>query len=84
HFNTELIKASKEDAGCYKVQIAYYEAMGLDGLITYKKTLDTLRSLDIQPYDMHRYCLPSCGFEVFRHRLATAEYLDPAQRQPRK
>lgn len=47
HFNTELIKASKEDAGCYKVQIAYYEAMGLEGLITYKKTLDALRSLDI-------------------------------------
>ncbi|HOE08701.1 MAG TPA: orotidine-5'-phosphate decarboxylase [Treponemataceae bacterium] len=47
HFNTELIKASKEDAGCYKVQIAYYEAMGLEGLITYKKTLDTLRSLNI-------------------------------------
>ncbi len=47
HFNTELITASKEYAGCFKVQIAYYEAMGLEGLSVYKRTLDKLRSLDI-------------------------------------
>ncbi|NMA56750.1 MAG: orotidine-5'-phosphate decarboxylase [Treponema sp.] len=46
-YNKALIDATKDDAGCYKVQIAYYEAMGLKGLSCYLETLRYLRSLDI-------------------------------------
>ena len=31
-FNKKLIDATKAVAGCYKVQIAYYESLGLEGL----------------------------------------------------
>ena len=30
-FNKKLIDATKAVAGCYKVQIAYYESLGLEG-----------------------------------------------------
>lgn len=43
-FNQKIIEATKEVAGCYKVQIAYYEALGLEGLIAYQTTLNYLRS----------------------------------------
>ncbi len=42
-FNREIIEATRGIAGCYKVQIAYYESFGLDGMIAYKNTLDYLR-----------------------------------------
>ena len=31
-FNKKLIDATKAVAGCYKVQIAYYESLGLEGM----------------------------------------------------
>ena len=34
-FNRALIAATKGVAGCYKVQIAYYESLGLDGTETF-------------------------------------------------
>lgn len=43
-FNQEIIEATKEVAGCFKVQIAYYESFGIDGLTAYKNTLDYLRA----------------------------------------
>lgn len=43
NFNKAIIEATKAVAGCYKVQIAYYEALGLDGLLAYKSTLNYLR-----------------------------------------
>lgn len=46
-YNKELISATSAYAGCYKVQIAYYEAMGLSGLNTYVETLKLLRSSNI-------------------------------------
>lgn len=46
-FNQQIIEATREVAGCYKVQIAYYEALGLEGLIAYKTTLDYLRRADL-------------------------------------
>ena len=46
-FNKEIIEATKEVAGCYKVQIAYYESYGLDGLTAYKNTLAYLRSRNL-------------------------------------
>lgn len=42
-FNKQIIDATWDVSACFKVQIAYYEALGLEGLIAYKKTLDYLR-----------------------------------------
>ena len=42
-YNLALIDATAADAACYKVQVAYYEAMGLEGLRTYAKTLKAIR-----------------------------------------
>ena len=42
-FNREIIDATREVAGCYKVQIAYYEALGMDGMVAYRDTLAYLR-----------------------------------------
>jgi len=42
-FNQEIIDATLDVASCYKVQIAYYEAMGIKGMQLYKDTLDYLR-----------------------------------------
>jgi orotidine-5'-phosphate decarboxylase len=42
-YNQALIDATVDVAACFKVQIAYYEAMGLGGLDTYAKTLRTIR-----------------------------------------
>lgn len=42
-FNRKIIDSTKDYASCFKVQIAYYEAYGLDGMLAYKKTLEYLR-----------------------------------------
>jgi orotidine-5'-phosphate decarboxylase len=42
-FNRALIDATLDAAACYKVQIAYYEAMGLEGLRVYAETLRYIR-----------------------------------------
>lgn len=39
NFNKEIIDATCDVAACFKVQIAYYEALGLDGLKAYSDTL---------------------------------------------
>ena len=46
-FNRAVLEATKSDAGCYKVQIAYYEALGLDGLRAYAETLRMVREAGI-------------------------------------
>ena len=43
-FNRKIIDATCDAVACYKVQIAYYEAMGLEGLAAYSKTLKYIRS----------------------------------------
>lgn len=43
-FNRKIIDATLDVASCFKVQIAYYEAYGLEGIIAYKKTLEYLRA----------------------------------------
>ena len=43
-FNKKLIDATKAVAGCYKVQIAYYESLGLDGMRAYAETLKLARA----------------------------------------
>ena len=44
-YNKKLIERIAEEklACCFKVQIAYYEAMGLEGMETYAKTLHAVR-----------------------------------------
>lgn len=42
-FNRRIIDATSDYASCFKVQIAYYEAYGIEGMIAYKRTLDYLR-----------------------------------------
>lgn len=46
-FNRDIIAATKDVAGCYKVQIAYYEALGLDGLRAYAETLKMVREQNV-------------------------------------
>lgn len=43
-FNQKIIASTLDVAACYKVQIAYYEALGLKGMMVYKKTLEYIRS----------------------------------------
>ena len=43
-FNRRIIEATKASAGCYKVQIAYYESLGLDGMRAYAETLKMVRA----------------------------------------
>jgi hypothetical protein len=42
-FNRSIIDATRDSAACFKVQIAYYEALGLRGLAAYKKTLEYIK-----------------------------------------
>ena len=43
-FNRRLIDATKGVAGCYKVQVAYYESLGMDGMLAYQQTLKMARA----------------------------------------
>jgi orotidine-5'-phosphate decarboxylase len=43
-FNQQIIDATFDVAACYKVQIAYYEALGIKGLKVYKDTLSYIKS----------------------------------------
>ena len=43
-FNLKIIDATLDVASCYKVQIAYYEAMGIKGMQLYKRTLEYIRN----------------------------------------
>ncbi|MCM0649555.1 orotidine-5'-phosphate decarboxylase [Clostridium swellfunianum] len=44
-FNQKIIDATFDVSACYKVQIAYYEALGIMGLKVYQRTLEYIRSL---------------------------------------
>lgn len=44
-FNRALIDATHDVVACYKVQIAYYEAMGIEGLKAYSETLSYIKSV---------------------------------------
>ena len=46
NFNRRIIDATLDTVACYKVQIAYYEAYGLEGLRAYSRTLKYLREKD--------------------------------------
>lgn len=46
-FNKEIIDKTEDVASCFKVQIAYYEALGIEGLLAYKETLEYLRKKDL-------------------------------------
>jgi len=42
-FNRSIIDATYDISACYKVQIAYYEALGVEGLKVYKETLKYIK-----------------------------------------
>lgn len=42
-FNRQVVDATADLAGCYKVQVACYEALGLDGMQAYAETVDYIR-----------------------------------------
>ncbi|MCL2084239.1 MAG: orotidine-5'-phosphate decarboxylase, partial [Oscillospiraceae bacterium] len=42
-FNKRIIDATRGAVACYKVQIAYYEALGLDGMAAFSRTLKYIR-----------------------------------------
>ena len=42
-FNKAIIERTKNTAAVYKVQIAYYEALGIEGMKAYSKTLKALK-----------------------------------------
>jgi len=46
NFNKEIIDATFDVVACYKVQIAYYEAYGLEGLKAYADTLKYIKEKD--------------------------------------
>ena len=46
-YNKGIVDAASQYAGCYKVQIAYYEAMCLKGMEVFAKTVQYIRSKNI-------------------------------------
>ena len=46
-FNKKIIDCTMDITAIYKLQIAYYEAYGISGLIAYKKTMEYLKSLNL-------------------------------------
>ena len=42
-FNRDIIDSTEDISACYKLQIACYEALGLEGLKAYSRTLHYLR-----------------------------------------
>jgi orotidine-5'-phosphate decarboxylase len=45
NFNKKIIDATLDVVACYKVQIAYYEAYGFEGLKAYSKTLKYIKQV---------------------------------------
>lgn len=45
-FNKKIIDCTHDIVAIYKIQIAYYEAYGIEGLLAYKKTTEYLRQID--------------------------------------
>lgn len=45
-FNKKIIDCTQDITAIYKLQIAYYEAYGIEGLKAYKKTAEYLRKID--------------------------------------
>ena len=82
-FNKALIEATKAVAGCYKVQIAYYEALGLDGLRAYAETLRAVRAAGV-PEDELLRALENCGLPTASpcglDELCAAAMLDKKRR----
>ncbi len=46
-FNRSIVDSTNDIVAAYKVQIAYYEALGIQGLKAYKRTLDYIKMKNI-------------------------------------
>ena len=60
-FNKKLIDATKAVAGCYKVQIAYYESLGLEGMKAYADTLKAVREAGVPVIADIKQVMQDCG-----------------------
>ncbi|MEW8955662.1 orotidine-5'-phosphate decarboxylase [Clostridium sp.] len=47
NFNKEIIDKTHDVVACFKVQIAYYEALGIEGLKAYSRTVKYLKEKDL-------------------------------------
>ncbi|MBU5591933.1 orotidine-5'-phosphate decarboxylase [Clostridium sp. MSJ-4] len=45
NFNKKIIDTTYDVSACFKIQIAYYESYGIQGLKAYKKSLDYIKSI---------------------------------------
>lgn len=62
NFNKRIIDATSDLVSCFKPQIAYYEACGIEGLMAYKETLKYLKSKNlISIGDIKRSDIASTG-----------------------
>ena len=65
-FNKAIIDATIDIAVAYKPNLAFYESMGISGLVSLKKTLDYLREHYGIRIDENRYIV---FYEVFAENL---------------
>ena len=71
-FNQAIIEATKAVSGCYKVQVAYYESLGLDGMRAYAETLKAVRAAGV-PVIAGTAMAPSFG-HIFSGGYAAGYY----------
>ena len=73
-FNKKLIDATKAVAGCYKVQIAYYESLGMEGMKAYADTLKAVREAGVPVIaDIFVTLAPYMGLDSISPYLPYAE-----------
>ncbi len=71
NYNKRIIDATEDLAAVFKLQIAYYEALGIEGLLAYKKTLQYLKSQGhISIGDIKRGDIAATAKEYARAHLA--------------
>lgn len=74
NFNKSIIDATLDVVACYKVQIAYYEALGLEGLKAYSDTLKYIRQNDaIAIADIKRNDISKTA-EMYAHGHFTGDF----------
>ena len=67
-FNRRIVDATYDLVGCYKVQIACYEALGLDGMTAYNKnSIQAMCYICRSSENASRYC---CQKYLLKLRIA--------------
>jgi len=74
NFNKEIIDATYDLAACFKVQIAYYEALGMEGLKAYSDTLKYIKEKgQISIADIKRGDISKTA-EMYAHAHFTGDF----------